>query len=230
MSRKRLGEILLEAGVLTAQKLQTALVEQERWGGPLGQILIDKGFVAEAELVQALSQQLGFPVVDIDVAPLSRKVTSLIPAELAEKHGLIPFQQQGKFLDVAMSDPLSMGIIDELRIRTQLNVRPFLATPSSIRKAIVRCYGLTPSGGLGVADRGSRASTDPSDYAASISLELPKSNESAKSRDAEIIALQRRIAQLEALVTRDEDVLRKLLGLLVKKGLFTREEILGAIR
>lgn len=223
MARKRLGEILIQAGVLDNAGLATALAEQRRWGGPLGRTLIDLQLVTEDDLVRALSQQLKFPIADIENLDISADVLALVPAELAEERQLIPFHREGKFLDVAMIDPTDLGTIDELRIRTQLNVRSYLAGPRIIDRAIARWYG------GGVWDEHARIPEAHPDGERlpdrSGRIRIPSAD-----RDAEIQALQARISTLEALVSRDEGVLRKLLGLLVEKGVATRDEILERLR
>jgi hypothetical protein len=282
MARKKLGEMLVEAGVLSEQGLRMALNEQKRWGGTLGRTLVEMKMLSEAELVRVLSLQLNLPTVDLDTVEIDAAVLDLLPGELAEQYNIVPFAQPMKFLDVAMSDPTNLSIIDELRIRTQLNIRPYLAGPKMIERAIAKHYrrgfgrlqqrdrdlsletGDTVSLSSG-GPRHARPGTDeieaarrreglrPSPRAArpasfevpltptpSDSFEVPFTPLPAdvadfgtpprRNRDAEIDALQERISTLEALVARDEDVLRKLLALLVEKGVATREEILEAIR
>ena len=285
MARKRLGEILIQAGVLDEGKLRAALNEQRRWGGPLGRILVDMKLVSEEAMVQALSQQLNFPTVTLDQLRIRNEVLDLLPAELAEQHSAIPFNVQGKFLDVAMADPTNLGIIDELRIRTRLNVRPYLAGPKSIERALAKHYGrgvatLELSYGPEVPEppvrRGERMiqiETDPGRHggpgmSSPMSLPTPSpeppfstaaSPAAARraqqfefmpppepqapptgvastsavmdaERAREIAVLQARVQHLEALVARDEEVLRKLLTLLIEKGVASREEILDKIR
>src|SRR5207253_3188996 len=101
----KLGEILIQAGVLDDMKLRAALGEQQRWGGPLGKILIDMKFISEEALVQALSHQLNFPAVRLEERQIPARAIALVPAELCEQHQLIPLNIDGKFLDVAMADP-----------------------------------------------------------------------------------------------------------------------------
>ena len=231
MARKRIGEILVQAGVLGDPELKAALVEQRRWGGQLGKILIDMGVVTEEALVQALSEQLKFPAVDLDKTDIADDVIDLVSGELAAQHRIMPFHRESKFLDVAMSEPTNLGIIDELRIRTQLNVRSYLAGPKMIERAIERCYGPdvlddSPSGKRAGQPGAPIPVPGYSGSRPNVNIERLQQRE----RDGEIIALQTRISQLEALVTRDEDVLRKLLGLLIEKGVATREEILERIR
>ena len=215
MARRRIGEILVQAGVLSEDGLRTALAEQQRWGGHLGRILVDMRLVSEEVLVKALSAQLNFPIIDLDRVEIPEDVLRLVSPDTAEESSVIPVRLDGKFLDVAMADPINVGIIDELRIRTQLNVRPYLAGPHMIQRALAKFYN------RGVNYTTSIASAAPS---------LAEAVEPEPEHAAEIRALQKRISALEALVSRDEDVLRKLLGLLVEKGLATREEILERIR
>lgn len=234
MARKRIGEILVQAGVLDGEGLKTALVEQRRWGGPLGRILIDMKLITEEALVAALSQQLNFPTVDLDKIDVPADVIALVSGELTAQHRMMPFKRTGKFLDVAMSEPTNLGIIDELRIRTQLNVRPYLAGPKMIERAITRFYGEvlvdeqeTPPPATARATATGRYKVVPPEAPPS-QRPVPRHQygQPSASRDQEIRSLQDRISQLEALVSRDEDVLRKVLGLLVDKGIATREEIL----
>jgi type IV pilus assembly protein PilB len=248
MARKKLGEMLLEAGVIDQTGLRAALVEQRRWGGHLGRVLIDMKLVTEETLVSILSRQLGIATVDVDKQQIPQSVIDLVPGELAEQFSLIPFAQPMKFLDVAMSDPTNLGIIDELRIRTQLNVRPYLAGPRTIERAVAKYYGrgvMASSVARNASmeletDPGKpmeviRGGTHPPPFATpsapgpgAIDLSLPTPPRG--NRDAEISALQDRLSKLEALVQRDEDVLRKVLALLVEKGVATREEILERLR
>jgi type IV pilus assembly protein PilB len=250
VARRKLGEILIQAGVLDESSLRAALAEQRRWGGHLGRVLIDMHLVSEDVLVQALSHQLNFPVVNLDHRPIPPEILELVPAEMAEQYGLIPYHKEGKFLDVAMIDPTNLGIVDELRIRTQLNVRPYLAGPKALERAIAHYYGRGFGAATGTRGGGMSAGLvdfDPSEsgrmevirsgvgqheapaLAGSVDIGLPKPTQPA-GRDAEIRALQERISKLEALVARDEDVLRKLLGLLVEKGVASRDEILERIK
>ena len=256
MARKRLGELLLDAGMLTEDALRTALAEQRRWGGTLGRTLIDLKMIGEDELVGVLSRQLNMPSVDLDNMEVAQPVVELVSAELCLQHSLMPFGQPMKFLDVAMVDPTNLGIIDELRIRTQLNVRSFLAGPKMIERAIAKYYrrgfgvfrgnngdGLAVDNqprnpgqpGPGVATHSQAAPAAPATsggvrpfprVSARDTLAPVPTNE----RTAEITALQNRVSELEVLVARDEDVLQKILGLLVEKGLATREEVLERLR
>lgn len=244
MARRRIGEILIAEGVLDDSRLRAALIEQQRWGGPLGRILVDMRLIDEATLVEALGRQLGIPAVDLDAIDVPQAVVDLVPGELCEQYSVVPFRAASKFLDLAMADPTNLGIADELQIRTRLNVRPHLAGPRVIERAIARLYGRGFSSGL----RRSGTTGAPPIHGQPIDL-VPESrgdgpmeivrapdayaapaSGTAQDRDAEIAALQQRVSRLEALVARDENVLRKVLSLLVDKGVATREEILERLK
>lgn len=270
MARKKLGEILIEEGVLDESRLRAALIEQQRWGGPLGRLLVEMRLVEEHAMVGALSRQLHVPTVDLDSIEIPQAVLDLVPGELAEQHSVMPFAQPMKFLDLAMSDPSNLRVLDELRVRTNLNVRSHLAGPKAIERALGRYYGR----GMGrAAGAGRRRETldvgvddeamelvNPYDPAASRSVPVAGVNPpSTQSREriaappaptrtgaastapppaattrgpsfADVAELQERIASLEALVRRDEDVLKKLMALLIEKGVATRDEILARLR
>lgn len=274
MARKKLGEMLIEAGVLSEQSLRMALAEQRRWGGTLGKTLIEMKVLSESELVRVLSQQLAIEAVDLDKLDIHPTVLELVTGEFAEQYSVVPFAQPMKFLDVAMADPTNLGVIDELRIRTQLNIRPFLAGPKMIERALGKHYRR----GFGRMHQRSRADIavsiedtagdvlSPSESGSHFRrpdtaeieaarrreglpsrprptrpppLDVPMTQSpqssmagppSLSTRDAEIDALQDRITRLEALVERDEAVLKKLLALLVEKNVATRDEILERLR
>ena len=232
--RKQLGQMLIEAGAIDEATLRTALADQRRWGRPLGRTLVELRLIREEDLVRVLGQQLGLPSVDLDRVNVAPAVIALVPSSLAFQHNIVPFAQPMKFLDVAMLDPTNLGIVDELRIRTQLNIRPYLAGPKMVERALLKYYGAASGG------------QQPISYEIPIDITGPRpvvgDNEGIKpypkhparghdpilpvaTRDKEIEALQQRVSKLEALVARDEDVLRKLLALLIEKGLATRDEI-----
>ena len=242
MARKKIGEMLIEEGVLDETRLRAALIEQQRWGGPLGRLLVDMKLIDEGTLVDALSRQLHIPAVDLDAYEVPRAVIDLVPGELAEQYSVIPVGAPMKFLDLAMADPTNLGVVDELQIRTRRNVRPHLAGPKQIERAIARYYGR----GVAFQYRRGTATASPSqpiDVSPASSkdrmeivrgLEGTDGNAGAglpnPGRDAEILALQQRVSRLEALMARDENVLRKVLALLVEKGVATREEIVERLK
>ena len=230
MARKKLGEMLIEAGVLTEQHLRDALAEQRRWGGTIGQTLVEKRFITEADLVAVLSRQFNVPIVDLDHMTIPPSVLELVPADLAHELSVVPFAQPMKFLDVAMAEPTNLGVIDELRIRTQLNIRPHLAGPKTLERALTKYYVRGFGAPRGPVDIDVDVDLGETSSLISEKIRPGRQRPPEELRHSEIDALQGRLSHLEAMVARDEEVLRKLLSLLVAKGVATRDEILDAIR
>ncbi|HEY0252617.1 MAG TPA: hypothetical protein VGC41_13875 [Kofleriaceae bacterium] len=141
MIRRRLGAMLIDAGLLTEQALRVALKEQQRFGGSLGRTLVELKLIGEADLVRVLADQLKVRTVDLDALEIPQSVLALVTPDLADLHGLVPFAQPMKFLDVAMTDPTNQLVLEELRTRTKLNIRPALAGPKMIERAIGKYYG-----------------------------------------------------------------------------------------
>jgi type IV pilus assembly protein PilB len=148
---KRIGELLVEAGVLSQAQLEQALFAQRKDGRKLGQLLIELGLAGEVQLTQALSRQLSVPWVSLYHVDFSRSLLNLVPSAVAEKYCLIPIfvrrvRNQGETLYVAMDDPTSEGAIEEVTRASSLPVKPMIACPGDIRAAIRVYYlGEAPS-------------------------------------------------------------------------------------
>jgi GAF domain-containing protein len=133
----RIGEILVAKGVLNPEALRSGLDAARRNGGRVGTWLVRLGYINEASLLEALSQQFGCPVartIDLATAPLS--VRSLLPTPFCKRHVLLPFNRSGRQLDVAMVNPSDLAVIDEMSRNTGLIVRPYVATEAALTAAL----------------------------------------------------------------------------------------------
>ena len=316
VARKRLGEILVEMGALSDERLRAALSEQQRWGGRLGQILVQMRAVQEPALLAALSTQLSVPVAPLDTIQIPTDVAALVSRAVCEELGVLPFALRGSFLDLAMLDPSELDSIERVRVLSRKNVRPFLVGPQTFERALKRCFEapaasatmprglpeldpmfggdlidpdpepppppparataplpparpievdeppprprrttfvppsaapapppklapiapldlddppepvrappLTDGYDLGALREGSASDPTPA-WAAALSEQL------AQAR-SEIAGLAGRVVHMEALISRDEAVLRKLLALLVAGGVCTQEQLMVALR
>lgn len=142
--RPKVGEILIEAGVIDEMQLRAALGDQLNWGGRLGVTLVKMGLVEESDLVRALAQQLQIPVVTLEGKRVQQEVLDLVPGEFAEKHSCVPLflrdENDIKTLFIGMDDPGNLAAIDELSFRTGLSVQPVLVSPSELCEAVDRFY------------------------------------------------------------------------------------------
>ncbi|HYO18972.1 MAG TPA: ATPase, T2SS/T4P/T4SS family, partial [Dermatophilaceae bacterium] len=137
---KQLGDILVEGGLVTPTQLTTAFEEHQRLGRSLGRVLVDQGVVTEGQLVAALATQIGMRFVDLSDLVVDYSAAMLISGELARSWMMIPFAfDEGKLL-VATADPANVIALDDVRMRTQLDIKPCLATPADIAAAIDRTY------------------------------------------------------------------------------------------
>jgi type IV pilus assembly protein PilB len=154
---KRIGELLVEAGVLSQSQLEQALFAQRKDGRKLGQLLIELGLATEVQLTQTLSRQLSVPWVSLYHVDFSRSLLNLVPRAISEKFCLIPIfvrreRKLGETLYVAMDDPTNEGAIDEVKRASSLPVKPMIACPSDIRAAIRVYYlGEEPGSSPGLA-------------------------------------------------------------------------------
>ncbi|MBP2653919.1 MAG: epsE [Firmicutes bacterium] len=140
--RFRLGDILLNAGIITDEQLQKALAMQRKNGERLGKTLINLGVVSEDNILRALESQLGVDVVSLARYPIERDAALLIPAQLAERHKVLPLKKDGSQIILAMADPTNFFAIDDVRMVTGLNVQPVIAIESELERFIESAYGV----------------------------------------------------------------------------------------
>lgn len=143
--KKRLGDLLVEEGLIDKFQLQAALAEQKKWGGRLGKHLVDLGILPEETLVKVLSKLLSLPSVDVGRIPIARSVVEYVPVTTAEKFNVMPIGVEEapgakKTIIVAMSDPTNLAALDELRFTSGCAVRPVVSGDSSIERAIRTYY------------------------------------------------------------------------------------------
>ncbi len=150
-TKKKLGDLLVEAGLIDEMQLRAALAHQKQWGGRFGSILISMGFITEEKLLKFLSAHLQLPAVDFRKVKVQEDVLKLLPVDVAKKHHVLPIAiwQEGskKYLLLAMSDPTNLSAIDEIQFITNLHVKPAIATDTAIGEGIRFYYegiGLPP--------------------------------------------------------------------------------------
>ena len=134
--RPFLGELLVQAGKLTARDLERALLAQQEMGGMLGRVLVRLGLVSEIDVARTLSEQLGEPFIAADAFPdLMPEVPGLLP-EFLQANAIYPLRQDGAQLHVAMAVPQDAFLLKALHLVTGCTVRPHLALESDIEKAL----------------------------------------------------------------------------------------------
>ncbi|MBC7764941.1 MAG: Flp pilus assembly complex ATPase component TadA [Hyphomonadaceae bacterium] len=139
--RKRLGDLLLEAGLITELQLMQALAVQKQMGKKLGEVLTSLNFVTQSDIIKILEAQLGIPYIYLPETSIDASATAMISESLAKRHELIPIMIDNGKLIVAMSDPLNIFAIDDVRIYSNMEVSPAIADAVYINRAIDIYYG-----------------------------------------------------------------------------------------
>lgn len=140
MKRKKLGEILIEEGVLSAKELQQALKEKPQ-NQKLGEYLVKFGIVKEEELVRALSRQLNIPFFVPERYSLDPSLQKILPYEIASRNRVVPLALKDRVLVLGMEDPLDLEAVDEVEIYTDKEVDPVVCSPSQIDQLLNTLYG-----------------------------------------------------------------------------------------
>lgn len=136
--RKRLGQILLEAGLVTEDQLQEALKNQE--GKSVGRVLVEMGFVTETQIATILAEKMGLSFIDLDNCQVNANAVSTLSEEIARRYLVFPVDFEEEKLIVAMSDPGNVFAIDDLRIVSGFDIKPVVSSESSLLAAIDRYY------------------------------------------------------------------------------------------
>ena len=138
---KRLGDLMVETGVLSTEHLHLALQAQQKEGSKLGAILVEKGFITEVQLLQFLSRQCGIDYVRLTEIEVSEDTVKKIPEALCRQHVLMATGMKKNKLIVAVADPLNVLVLDDLKLMTGFEIDAVLASEMDILAAIDKYYG-----------------------------------------------------------------------------------------
>src|SRR5438093_1934697 len=137
---RRLGDLLVADGLLTAEQLRKALVEQKGSPEKIGSVLIRLNYINDEQLIGFLSRQYGVPSITLAQLDIDSDVLKLVPAPIARKYEVIPVRKMGNSLALAMADPTNVFALDDISFMTNLQVLPLVASQTAIKKAIDRNY------------------------------------------------------------------------------------------
>ncbi|SEU14678.1 GspE/PulE family protein [Paenibacillus sp. NFR01] len=143
--KKRLGDLLVENGIISQEQLEEALVEQRKSKRKLGDLLITQGYITEQQLIEVLEFQLGIPHVSLFKYQIDPAITQIIPESMAKRYQVLPFMKEGSKLMVAMADPLDYFAIEDLRMSTGFRIEPAISSRDELSRAIARHYGMRDS-------------------------------------------------------------------------------------
>lgn len=139
--RKLLGEMLIEAGLITEKQLEDALKEQVKTGRFLGRILVEKGLVDEKELKKVLSIQAGIEMIDLKNTVIDKNAIGVFPSALAKTYNVLPIKLEKNVLTLAVGDTLSLNIQDDISFILGYKIKMVLADEEDIKENINVYYG-----------------------------------------------------------------------------------------
>ena len=138
--KKKLGDLLIDAGFITEVQLNAGLGEQEQWGGKLGMVLVGKGFISAGDLLRVLAHQMGVDFVYIWQSRIDLNAVKSIKPALAKKHNIFPYAVTDDTITIAMTDPRNLQLIDDIKFAVNKKLKPVLAELEEIKLAIRKYY------------------------------------------------------------------------------------------
>jgi len=137
---QRIGDVLLDRGIINQKQLEEALEIQKKENRYVGEILEELGYIEDRDVVTALVVQCHLPYIAIDKYEISPAIIQLVPKAMACRYTLIPLDRVGDVLSVVMVNPLDTVVQEELQKMTHCKIVPFIAERLKIESAIKRCY------------------------------------------------------------------------------------------
>ena len=221
--KDHLTEVLVNSKLLSPEQLSQALDLQREKGGRLSEIIISLGLAKEKDLIAALSQGLGFPLIDLKRIKIDYEIAKLIPVDVARKNQVVAISKMGDSISVAMVDPLDIFAIDQIQSLTGYKINPIISSSEDISQAIEMTYPDSTSGLIDDLMREMSVS----------SLELIKEERTGTPSDKELVVMSRQapVVQLTNMILQ-EAVYKKASDVLIEpfdKSLRVRFRIDGVL-
>lgn len=140
MKNKRLGEMLVDAHVLSQDKVDEAVKLQANSGKRLGTVLLENGYITETQLIDVLKIQLGIDFIDVNKETIDPSMASIVPKSIAEQYHVVPIKLEKDKLILAMEDPLNFRALEAVKQITKYKVTPYIAYASAVERAILVLY------------------------------------------------------------------------------------------
>ncbi len=170
--KRKLGDLLVEAGALSAEQLKTALERQRHTRKKLGEAIVELRILTEDAILQTLARQLRIDLIDLDAFEPDFDILKKIPEATARKYAVLPLGRAGDQVHIVMADPLNIFAIDEIAIKLDAEVKVSIAREHQIAAAITRHYGVTSS--IHEALRSVQSVSDAREAAAAYSAQVPR--------------------------------------------------------
>lgn len=224
--RKKLGDLLKEAGLIDDFQLEAALSHQRNWGGKLGSIMVELEFVREEDIARVIAEKLKIPYVNLFEPEVPADVVAIVKPEIAKKFGVMPVRKEGKSLVLALSDPMDIDTLDNIRFNTGMTIKPVLSMASEIKDAIRKYYDNEP---VTRKDIPAFRETVKASNKMEIVREIPDMVTAEFNQQQAQQQQQQDLAKLRHDVNTQRVVIEALSAILIEKGLILRNELARVI-
>lgn len=220
--RKKLGDLLKEAGLIDDFQLEAALSHQRNWGGKLGSIIVELEFAREEDIARVIADKLRIPYANLFEPEISADTVSILKPEIAKKFGVMPVKKDGKSLTLAMSDPMDIDTMDNIRFNTGMTIKPVLSMASEIKDAIRKYYDNEP-----VTRKDVPAFRETAKTAGKMELvrEIPDFATTEWNQQQQQAQQLQDLEKLRNDVNTQRIVIEALSAILIEKGLILRNEL-----
>lgn len=140
MKNKRLGEMLVDAGILSEKQIEEAIALQKNSGKRLGTILLENHYINETQLIEVLRIQLGIDFIDLNKTKIDPYMAGVVSKVIAQQYRVVAFRKEKNVILLAMEDPLNFRALETVKQTTKCKVRPYIAYSEAIDRAISVLY------------------------------------------------------------------------------------------
>ena len=187
-AKKKLGEILVEGGLITEKQLQSALPQQKKSKLKLGQFFVQQGILTETQIVRVVSSQLNMEQYSAIKYALDTELANIIPADMAYKYQVAPLNKIGLLLTVAMLDPMDINSVDAIEVYTNSEIEAVICTEQDLNQLHSGLYG-SYSGIGGVLEDMEEMQYDKENDKAEITEDVEVSSLQGMAEEAPVIRL-----------------------------------------
>jgi len=215
-----------EAGLIDDFQLEAALSHQRNWGGKLGSIIVELEFAREEDIARVIAEKLHIPYVNLFDPEIPADTVNLLKPEIAKKFGVMPVKKDGKSLTLAMSDPMDIDTMDNIRFNTGMTIKPVLSMASEIKDAIRKYYDNEP---VTRKDVPSFRETTKTSGKMELVREIPDFATAEWNQQQQQAQQLQDLEKLRNDVKTQRIVIEALSAILIEKGLILRNELARVI-
>lgn len=146
MTKKKLGELLVDEGLITEQQIQEVLGEQKAGGGLFGEILVRKSYVTESDIARTIARQFSIPFMSTRNYEISPEVIDMFDMEMLERHQLVPFDRFGKVLTVVIAGVLNKQVLEQIEELSGCTVQVYAGTATDVKDTLAKIAAKRASG------------------------------------------------------------------------------------